>query len=121
MLIHAYGPLNQHVDTNICMIMHISLDTRLHSLFSFPYMTVRADNHANLARALRQRRVDLALTQEELAELAACSTRFVHAIEAGKPSLRFDKLLSVMAVLGLSFQLQRGNAGEVHVEPSLAS
>jgi HTH-type transcriptional regulator / antitoxin HipB len=96
-----------------------SIDIPLQSLFNMTDMTDSADSHATLAAAFRQRRMDLGLTQEQLAELASCSTRFIHSIEAGKPSLRFDKLLSAMAVLGLSIQLQRGKAGKVHVEASL--
>lgn len=41
------------------------------------------------------------MRQAELAELAACSTRFVHTLEAGKASVRLDKLLAVLRVLGL--------------------
>jgi len=50
---------------------------------------------------VRARRRALHLKQEELAELAGCSTRFVHTVEAGKPSIRLDKLLDVLQVLGL--------------------
>jgi hypothetical protein len=42
-----------------------------------------------------------------LAELARCSTRFVHMVEAGKPTVRFDKLLDLLAVVGLGLQLAR--------------
>ena len=54
-----------------------------------------------LAQAVRERREQLSLGQAELAELAACSTRFVHTLEAGKPTVRIDKLLDVLHVLGL--------------------
>lgn len=43
----------------------------------------------------------MGLRQEELAELAGCSTRFVHTVEAGKPTVRLDKLTDVLGVLGL--------------------
>lgn len=43
-------------------------------------MSVRA---SPLAEAVRARRLRLGLRQEELAELAGCSTRFVHTVEAG--------------------------------------
>lgn len=61
---------------------------------------------AVLASAVRQRRKDLDLKQVELAELAGCSTRFLHTVEAGKATIRLDKLLSVLRVLGLGLELE---------------
>ena len=61
-----------------------------------------------LAAGVRRRREELGLRQVELAELADCSTRFVHTLEAGTPSLRLDKLLAVLRVLGLRLQLAHG-------------
>lgn len=69
------------------------------------------DRASSLAAAVRARRQRLGLRQEELAELAGCSTRFVHTVEAGKPSLRLDKLLALLAVLGLGLELRRGPPG----------
>lgn len=57
---------------------------------------------AQLAAALKERRQALGLKQTDLADLAGCSTRFVHAAEHGKATLRLDKLLQVLEVLGLS-------------------
>jgi hypothetical protein len=34
--------------------------------------------------------------------------RFVHTIEAGKTTLRLDKLLDVLTVLGLRLEVERG-------------
>jgi len=62
----------------------------------------------DLATAVRARRVALGLKQVELAELARCSTRFVHMVEAGKATARIDKLLDLLTVLGLGFHLTRG-------------
>jgi HTH-type transcriptional regulator/antitoxin HipB len=59
-----------------------------------------------LAAAVRQRRRDLGLTQVELAELARCSTRFLHTVEAGKATVRLDKLLDLLGVLGLALQIE---------------
>lgn len=70
-------------------------------------MNDRASNPSSLATAIRHRRRDLGLDQVELAELAGCSTRFVHSVEAGKATLRFDKLLDLLRVLGLSLRLVR--------------
>jgi len=60
------------------------------------------------ATSIRQRRKALGLRQVELAELASCSTRFVHTLEAGKSTLRLDKVLIVLGVLGLGFRLAAG-------------
>jgi y4mF family transcriptional regulator len=60
---------------------------------------------AALAGGVRARREALGLTQVELAELAGCSTRFVHTVEAGKPTLRLDAVLRLLATLGLRLEL----------------
>jgi y4mF family transcriptional regulator len=61
-----------------------------------------------LARAVRDRRRALRLRQDELADLANCSTRFVHMLEQGKQTVRLDKLLDVLEVLGLGLTLRPG-------------
>jgi HTH-type transcriptional regulator/antitoxin HipB len=58
--------------------------------------------------AVRSRREQLDLRQAELAELAGVSERFVHAVESAKPTLQLDKLIDVLAALGLHLQLVRG-------------
>ncbi len=60
----------------------------------------------SLAREVLRRRRELGLKQVELAELAGCSTRFVHTVEAGKPGLRLESLLRVLAVLGLRLEVR---------------
>lgn len=71
-----------------------------------------------LGRAVRERRDELGLLQVELAELAGCSTRFVHTIEHGKASLRLDKVLDVFHVLGLDLVVVPGRGRlEVRVRP----
>ncbi|OYN90480.1 transcriptional regulator [Parenemella sanctibonifatiensis] len=54
-----------------------------------------------LAHQLRERRRDLGLTQAELADLADVSERFVRAVEAGKATVRVDKLGALVDTLGL--------------------
>lgn len=54
-----------------------------------------------LGVAVRRRREALGLRQDEVADLAGCSTRFVHTLEHGKASLRLDKVLDVLDVVGL--------------------
>jgi HTH-type transcriptional regulator/antitoxin HipB len=58
-----------------------------------------------LGQRVRSRREDLGLSQVELAELAGCSTRFVHTVEAGKATLRLATLLQVLRALGLRLEL----------------
>jgi HTH-type transcriptional regulator / antitoxin HipB len=71
----------------------------------------RASAAAELARAVRARREELGLRQDELAALAGCSTRFVHAVEHAKASVQLDKLLAVLGVLGLRMIVRRGRGG----------
>jgi y4mF family transcriptional regulator len=61
-----------------------------------------------LSDAVRDRRIDLGLRQGDLADLAGCSERFVFALEDGKVSIRLDKLLDVLAVLGLDLVVESG-------------
>lgn len=61
-----------------------------------------------LANDVRARRVQLRLRQEELADLAGVSERFVYALENGKQTVQLDKLLAVLNALGLHLELHRG-------------
>lgn len=67
----------------------------------------------NLAKTVRERRKALKLTQAELASLSGCGTAFLYGLENGKPSLRLDKVVDVLEVLGLRFELKRGPGGLV--------
>lgn len=69
----------------------------------------RVSQRGVLAAVVSARREELKLRQAELAELADCSTRFVHALESGKPTVQLDKLLAVLAVLGLHLEVERGH------------
>ena len=61
-----------------------------------------------LASTVRARRKALRLTQTELAELAGTSARFVHTLEHGKGTVRLDKVLAVLSVLGLELRIEPG-------------
>lgn len=61
-----------------------------------------------LAAAVRRRRGELGLRQAEVADLAGCSERFLHTLEHGKTSLRLDKVLDVLEVLGLGLAVVPG-------------
>ena len=67
---------------------------------------------ARLASSVRSRRKALGLTQTSLAELAGTSMRFVHTLENAKGTVRLDKVLDVLAVLGLDLQVGPADAME---------
>lgn len=48
----------------------------------------------------------LRLTQKELAELAQCGPDFLYDLERGKPTIRLDKLVPVLEILGLRLKLE---------------
>lgn len=64
-----------------------------------------------LASALRARRKSLKLTQRQLSELAGCGLDFIYDVEAGKPTLRLNKLVDVLLVVGLELVLSEGKTG----------
>ncbi len=60
-----------------------------------------------LGQKIEARRRTLGLSQEELAELAAVSVRFVGLLEHDKPTVRLDKLIAVLDALGLELDVHR--------------
>lgn len=71
-----------------------------------------ASERADIPAVVRGRRKQLGLTQQDLADLAGASDRFVRDFENGKPSVRLDKVLDVLNVLGLEpvLRLRRPDA-----------
>lgn len=53
-----------------------------------------------IARFVRARRQALGYTQPQLAERVGTGLRFVRELEAGKPTLRLDKVNQVLAFFG---------------------
>jgi HTH-type transcriptional regulator/antitoxin HipB len=74
-------------------------------------MASAADNR--LAGEVRARRAQLHLRQEELADLAGVSERFVYALENGKKTVQLDKTLAVLNALGLHLEIHRGADREI--------
>ncbi len=72
-----------------------------------------------LGAAIRRRRRALGLTQQDLARFAGCGPAFLYDLERGKPSLRLDKVLDVLDVLGLELRLAAGKRGLVVGPPEL--
>lgn len=66
-----------------------------------------------LAAEVRARRAVLGLRQEEVAELADVSERFVHSLEKGKRTVQLDKTLAVLNALGLHLEIHRGADSEI--------
>jgi len=64
--------------------------------------------YIRLAAAIRARRRSLDLSQTELSEFAGCGLTFVNQLESGKETIRLDKLLDVLKVLGLELTLESG-------------
>ena len=56
-----------------------------------------------LGELMRRHRKSARLTQLELAQFAEVGPAFLYALENGKPTLRFDKVLQVAKALGLVF------------------
>ena len=59
----------------------------------------------DLGVALKAARKQLALTQAQLALAAGVGLRFIVDLEAGKPTLRLENVLRVIAALGGELQL----------------
>jgi y4mF family transcriptional regulator len=58
-----------------------------------------------IGQRIRKRRKQLQITQADLARLADCSKPSVVAAEQGKPTLRLDKLMAILHVLGLAIDI----------------
>lgn len=67
----------------------------------------------DLAARVRARRAQLRLRQEDLADLAGVSERFVYALESGKQTLQLNKVLAVLNALGLHLEIHRGAGRDI--------
>lgn len=69
-----------------------------------------------IGRAVRTARKTMGLRQPELAAAAGVGLRFLVELERGKPTVRLDRVLAVLQVLGLGLRVSpRGDPPE---EPS---
>ncbi len=66
----------------------------------------REQNRRKVAKAVKLKRVELDLTQEQLAEKAGITTQTVGNIESGNCNVSLDVLSSVMAVLGIKMAIE---------------
>lgn len=63
------------------------------------------ESHQRLAHDLREAREESNLTQIQLADLAALSSRPIYIFETGKGSIRLDTYLKLLDVLGLELRV----------------
>jgi y4mF family transcriptional regulator len=66
------------------------------------------DAPLTLPQAIRRRRKELQLTQDDLAALADVSRRLVETVEAGQGSPRMSSVLSLCGALGLEVVVRPG-------------
>jgi HTH-type transcriptional regulator/antitoxin HipB len=57
-----------------------------------------------LGELIRSRRHELGLTQTEVAEVAYTNLRFVSELERGKPTVRLENVMRVLAALGIELE-----------------
>jgi transcriptional regulator with XRE-family HTH domain len=63
-------------------------------------------HQANLIKRLKDRREQLGVTQEQLAELAAVALRTVKELDSGKGNPTVSTLLKLADVLGMELKLE---------------
>lgn len=68
---------------------------------------VDIDDVAALGQLVRQVRNQQGMTQADILGLANTGNRFIVELENGKPTVRLDKVLTVLDVLGLSLQVRQ--------------
>lgn len=65
-------------------------------------MNERIQTPEDLGARVRSRRLELRLTQEDLAGVAGVSPRLLGELERGKPSAQLAGILRILEVLGLA-------------------
>ncbi len=63
-----------------------------------------------LGKTIKSRRKHLRMSQEELSLLSETSLNFICQLEAGKTTVRLNKLLDVLYALGLEFNVINGSS-----------
>jgi HTH-type transcriptional regulator/antitoxin HipB len=81
-------------------------------------MTVRSIR--DLAAAVRGRRIDLGLSQANLAARAGVSRKWIYEFEAGKPKAELGLILRVLDALALSLELAPSDGARASGEEATA-
>lgn len=66
-----------------------------------------------LSQRIKTERKSQGLSQTQLAQLAKVSLNFISQLESGKSTVRIDKTIAVLGVLGLELKIQYGKSGIV--------
>jgi y4mF family transcriptional regulator len=56
---------------------------------------------ADLGALVRERRLEIGLTQQDLADAAGTGRRFISELEGGKATLEFGRIIQVCRILGI--------------------
>jgi y4mF family transcriptional regulator len=67
----------------------------------------------DLGALVKRRRKALGLTQVELSNYCGCSAKFLTDLENGKPTVRLDKVLPVVMMLGCDLYVQSRSGAEL--------
>ncbi|GMQ75672.1 MAG: hypothetical protein BMS9Abin01_0927 [Gammaproteobacteria bacterium] len=64
-----------------------------------------------IGTSVRETRKRLRMTQNELALVSGVGLRFIHDLERGKPTIRLEPTLRVLAALGIQLEVDPPGAG----------
>jgi HTH-type transcriptional regulator/antitoxin HipB len=67
----------------------------------------KISSSGDLGRLVRELREKQGATQVDLANFAKTGQRFIVELEAGKPTVRLDKVLQVLSILGVDLLAAR--------------
>lgn len=65
-----------------------------------------AHSTEDIGRLIRERRVELSLTQEQVAGIVGVNRRVLGELERGKPTVRLEIMVDVVRALGLDLDLK---------------
>jgi HTH-type transcriptional regulator/antitoxin HipB len=80
---------------------------------------MRARTARDLGTVIRERRRELKLTQQQLADRSKVGRTWLVAVEAGHQRAELDKVLRVLAVLDLTLDVSPGEANDVDLDTLL--
>lgn len=72
---------------------------------------MRVRSIADAAAAVRGRRLDLGLSQDQLARRAGVSRKWIYEFEAGKPTAALGHVMRVLETLGLHVDISTEASG----------